>query len=143
MAITISTALRNHIANSAFNGAAGVNFDGGKLRAWTGTAPGVNDAPTGTLLFSVPLPADAFGAASTGVVAKAGTWEDTSADGTGTATYFRLTQSDDNDGASGGTYRRVQGSVGEGSGDLSLDAVAIVAGDPVPISTFTVTVPAG
>lgn len=141
MAISISTKLRDTIAEGIGNAGSGIQFNSGKLRAWDGSAPSVNAAPTGTLLIDVALPADAFGAVSSGVISKAGTWEDTSANATGTPTYFRLTRSTDDDGATGATYERIQGSAGVGSGDLNFNG-SLTAGQAVTISTFTVTMPA-
>lgn len=138
MAITLSTAMKNTLLDNVLNGGSGVNFDSGKLRIWTGSAPGVDAAPTGTLLASITLPADAFAAAASGSAAKSGTWQDASADGSGTAAYFRITQSTDDDGATGSTYRRIQGSVGAGSGDLSLDSVAFTAGQQVTVTALTI-----
>ena len=78
------------------------------------------------------LASDWMGAASSGAVAKAGTWQDASADATGTAAHFRLYKTD-------GTTCIMQGTVGQGSGDLSLDNTSIVAGQQVTVNTFTLT----
>lgn len=142
MAINISTALRNQIVNGITNGAAGINFDSGTLEIRTGAAPGPDAAATGTVLATITLPADAFGAASSGSAAKSGTWEDASADAGGTAGYFRIIQSGDANGATGSTDERIEGTCGSGSGDLDLDNTSISAGQTVTISTFTVSIAA-
>ena len=54
------------------------------------------------------------------------------ANASGTAAHFRLHDS-------GGTVCHMQGSVGLGAGDLSLDNNVIVAGQPITINTFTLT----
>lgn len=141
MAIALSQALRDQILDGIFNAAAGIDFDSGVLEIRTGAAPGPNAADGGTLLASITLPGDAFGAASSQQVAKAGTWEDTSADASGTAAHYRIKQSGDTGGATGGTDERIEGTVGQGSGDLSLDNTSIAAGQTVTISTFTYSMP--
>ena len=91
-------------------------------------------ANSGTLLVTINLPSDWMAAASGGSKGIAGTWQDTSADGTGTAGHFRLYNSQ---ATKDETSCFLQGTVGQGSGDLSLDNSAIVAGQTVTISTFT------
>lgn len=142
MAISISEAMRDAILDGSFNTGGGDDFDSGSLRMWTGSEPDVDDAPTGTLVVDITLPATAFGAASGQAVAKAGTWEDTSTPGAGTAAYFRITEPTDDDGATGATYKRIQGSVGQGSGDIDLDNAVIAAGQTVTVTAFTVSMPA-
>jgi hypothetical protein len=78
------------------------------------------------------LPSDWMAAASGGTKAKLGTWEDTSADDTGVAAHFRIFDTP-------GTTCHMQGSVGQGSGDLSLDNTSIVATQSVTITAFTLT----
>lgn len=140
---TISTALRNQIADGFLNAGTGINFDSGVLEIRSGAAPGPNAADGGTLLASITLPADAFGAAATGVCAKAGTWEDTSADAGGTAAHFRIKQSGDTGGATGATDERIEGTVTatSGGGDIELDSTSISAGQTVTITSFSVTMP--
>jgi hypothetical protein len=74
--------------------------------------------------------------AGSGQKLKAGTWQDATADATGTATFFRLYNSQ---ATKNETTCFMQGSVGQGSGDLSLDNDSIVAGQSVTINTFTIT----
>jgi hypothetical protein len=78
------------------------------------------------------LPSDAFAAAASGAKAKSGTWNDTSADAAGTAAHFRLYKTD-------GSTCVLQGSVGQGSGDLSLDNTVLAVGQTVTITAFTLT----
>ena len=142
MSISISEAMRDAILDGSFNTGGGDDFDSGKLRMWTGSEPDVDAAPTGTLVVDIDLPATAFGAASSQSVAKAGTWEDTDTPGSGTALYFRITEPTDDDGATGSTYKRIQGSVGLGSGDIDLDNNVIAVGQTVTITAFTAAMPA-
>jgi hypothetical protein len=144
MALRLSTGFRDAQANSQFNAGAGASFDSGVLEFRTGTQPAsANDAPTGTLLVSMTLPADAFGASSSGVVSKAGTWEDTSADAAGDAGWFRLRTSTDGGGSST-TDRRIDGAITAtgGGGQIELNNITIAAAQQVTQNTFAVTHPA-
>jgi hypothetical protein len=73
-------------------------------------------------------------AASSGSKAKSGTWEDLTADNTGTAAHFRVYASD-------GTTCGIQGTVTAtgGGGDMTLDNTSIASGQAVSITTFTLT----
>jgi hypothetical protein len=139
MAITMNEPLRNAILD-------GINtfVDAGLLRIYSGSKPATaNLAPTGTLLASITLPADAFAAASAGAIAKAGTWSDPSANDTGTAGYFRISETGDDDSLDG-DFHRIDGTVTAtgGGGDLTLDSVSIAALQAVTVNTFTITMPA-
>src|SRR5574337_1637890 len=59
----------------------------------------------GTVLATINLPSDWMAAASSGSKAKSGTWQDTSADASGTAAHFRIYDS-------GGTTCHIQGTAG-------------------------------
>ena len=63
---------------------------------------------------------------------------DTSADNTGTASWFRASAT--NDGATS-LDDHIDGSVGTGTHDLVLNTVSIVSGATVAISSWTVTMP--
>ena len=91
-------------------------------------------AITATTLVTMTLPTDYMAGASSGSKAKSGTWQDTVADDTGTADFFRLFASD-------GTTCHAQGTVTitAGGGDMTLDSVSITAGQQVTITTFTLT----
>lgn len=124
MAVTHGSATRDAIANlvddqcNAGSGAA-------KLKIRDGS---------NVVLATITLADPAHGAASSGVIALAGLPKsDTSADATGTAANFIVTDSDDNT-----VYA---GSVGEGSGDLSLDNTDINAGQTVTITAGGYTAP--
>jgi hypothetical protein len=103
------------------------------LKIRTGAQPAdCAAADSGTVLATLNLPSDWMAAASSGSKAKSGTWQDASADASGTAAHFRLYKSD-------GTTCIAQGSVGQGSGDLSLDNTVLAAGQSVTVNTFTIT----
>lgn len=142
MAIAISDALKDQILDGILNAAAGITFDSGVLELRTGAAPGPGAADGGTLVASMALPADAFGAASGGSAAKAGTWEDPSADAAGTVAHFRIKQTGDTGGATGATDERIEGTVTatSGGGDIELDNVVVEVGQTVTITSFTLSI---
>ena len=142
MALTISEALKDQVLDGILNAAAGINFDSGVLEIRTGAAPGADAAAGGTLLASMTLPADAFGAASGGSAAKAGTWQDATADAAGTAQHFRIKQSGDSGGATGSTDERIEGTVTatSGGGDIELDNSSIAVGQQVTITSFSLSI---
>lgn len=88
---------------------------------------------TGTVLATLALPADWLANASAGSKAKSGTWEDTSADATGTAGHFRIWDSTK-------TTCHMQGSITltGGGGDMTLDNTSIAAGQDVQVTSFTI-----
>lgn len=99
----------------------------------TGTVPAnCAAADTGTVLATMTLPADWMAAATAGTKAKSGTWQDASADATGTAGYFRIKQ---------GATCHIQGTVTitGGGGDMTLDNTSIAAGQTVTINSFTLS----
>lgn len=93
-------------------------------------------ANSGSILVTIDLPADWMTAAAAGVKGKSGTWQDASADGAGTAAHFRVFNSQ---ATKDGTTCFIQGSVGEGSGDLQLDNEVIAAGQQVTVTQFDIT----
>jgi hypothetical protein len=91
-------------------------------------------ADSGTVLATLNLPSDYLAAASSGSKAKSGTWEDTSADATGTAAHWRLYASD-------GTTCHAQGSVTAtgGGGDLTVDNTSFAVAQPFTITSWSFT----
>lgn len=89
-------------------------------------------ADSGTLLASMTLPSNWMNAASGGAMTLAGTWQDLSANNTGTAAHFRIKQ-----GATCGMQGNVTAT--GGGGDLELSSVSITAGQSVTITAFTLT----
>lgn len=105
------------------------------LRIRTGNAPAnCAAADTGTVLVEMTLPADWMAAAASGAKALAGTWQDASANATGTAGHFRIYNS-------AGTTCHIQGTVTAtgGGGDLELQNTSIAAGQSVTITNFNLT----
>lgn len=105
------------------------------LKIRTGSAPAnCATADSGSVLATLNLPSDYLAAASGGSKSKSGTWEDTSADGTGTAAHWRLYASD-------GTTCHAQGTVTltGGGGDLTVDNTSFVSGQAFTITGWTFT----
>jgi hypothetical protein len=105
------------------------------LKIRTGAKPtAAGDADAGTVLATITLPSDWMSAASGGVKALLGTWQDASADATGTAGHFRIYDS-------GGSTCHIQGSITAtgGGGDMTLDNTTIAAAQPVTITSFSIT----
>lgn len=102
------------------------------LKIFSGAVPANCAAadPSG-LLCTITLPSDWMNAASSGQKTKLGTWSGTGSAG-GTAASFRIKDSGD-------ATCHLQGTVGQGSGDLSLDNTNIANGQTVTVNTFTIT----
>lgn len=131
MTLQLSTTVRNARLD-AIETAIGVSPI---LRIRSGSVPAsCATADSGTVLASVTLPSDWMAAASGGSKAKAGTWEDTSADNTGTAGHFRIYDS-------GGSTCHLQGTVTltAGGGDMTVDNTSFVAGQAFTVTGFTLT----
>lgn len=130
MAIQLSVAVRNARLDSIETtiGASAI------LRIRTGAPPAnCAAADTGTVLAECTLPSDWMAAASGGVKALSGTWEDTSANATGTAAHYRIY-------SSGGTCH-LQGTVTAtgGGGDMEVDNTSFAALQSFAVTTFTLT----
>jgi len=131
MALQYSVAVRNAKLDAVETtiGASAV------LKIRTGTVPATcATADSGTVLATCTLPSDWMAAASSGTKAKSGTWEDTSADNTGTAAHFRIYASD-------GTTCGAQGTVTVtgGGGDMTVDSVSFTSGQAFSVTSFTLT----
>lgn len=131
MALQLSGTVRNQRLNT-IETAIGTSA---LLRIRTGGAPATcGAADTGSVLAALQLPSDWMSAASGGSKAKTGTWQDTSADGTGTAAHFRIYNA-------AGTVCHIQGTVTTtaGGGDLTVQNLSFAAGQQVTVTSFTLT----
>lgn len=131
MALQYSVSVRNAQLD-AFETAIGASAI---LKIRSGSAPAnCATADSGTVLATFSLPSDWMEAAASGSKGKSGTWEDTSADATGTAAHFRIYASD-------GTTCHAQGTITAtgGGGDMTLDNTSIASGQKVTISSFTIS----
>ena len=131
MALQYSTAVRNARIDAVEStiGTSAV------LKIRTGAAPAnCGTADSGTVLASCTLPSDWMAAASGGTKALSGTWQDASADATGTAAHFRLYASD-------GTTCGAQGTVTitGGGGDMTVDNTSFVAAQVFTVTSFVLT----
>lgn len=105
------------------------------MRIRSGAAPAnCATADAGTVLATLTLPSDWMAAAASGAKAKAGTWQDTSADAAGTAAHFRIYDS-------AGTTCHIQGTVTAtgGGGDMTVDNVVFAAGQQFTVTAFSWT----
>ena len=105
------------------------------MKIRTGSVPATPaTADSGTVVATLTLPSDWMAAASSGSKAKSGTWQDTSADATGTAAHFRIYDS-------GGTTCKIQGTVTitGGGGDMTVDNTSFASGQSFTVSSFTIT----
>lgn len=130
---SITTAARNAAADAVVDL---VDVGGtGTLRIYSGTAPAdANAALSGnTLLAQLTMAATAFGTAAAGVATAAAITQDTSADATGTAAFFRVLS------GAGTPLVIMQGEAGTTGSDLNLNSVAISAGTAVSVTSFTYT----
>lgn len=129
MAIGIVDTVRNAMLN-AIRDAIDAGPSAGKIRIYSGTRPATGGAAT-TLLAELTMSDPCAPAASGGVLTLSAITEDSSADNTGTATWFRVLDSNNN--------TVFDGSVGTSGADLNLITTSIVAGQPVQITAFTIT----
>ena len=131
MAIQFSVSVRNARLD-AIETAIGTSA---VLKIRTGSVPATcATADSGTVLSTVNLPSDWLAAASSGSKALSGTWQDSSADATGTAAHFRLYASD-------GTTCHVQGTVTitDGGGNMTVDNTSFASGQTFTVTSFTIT----
>ncbi len=131
MTIQLSVAVRN-AQNDAIESTIGTSAI---LEIRSGAQPAnCAAADSGTLLASMSLPSDWMGNSASGVKALAGTWQDASANNTGTAAHFRIKDS-------GGSTCGMQGSVTGtgGGGDIELDSTSITSTQQVNITAFNLT----
>ena len=109
------------------------------LEIRTGAQPAnCGTANSGTILATINLPSDWMAAASSGSKAKSGTWQDASADNTGTAAHFRIFNSQ---ATKDETTCFMQGSVTitAGGGDMEVDNTSFATGQVFTVTTFTLT----
>jgi hypothetical protein len=101
------------------------------LRIYDGSRPATGGTAT-TLLAELTCNATFAPAASSGVLTLNAITQDSSANATGTATWFRIVKSD-------GTTYVVDGSVGTSGADLNLNSTSITSGGSVAVTSFTIT----
>lgn len=129
MAIQLSTTVRNARLDAIETAIS----TSPTLEIRSGAAPAdCATADSGTVLATLTLPSDWMEAASSGAKDIDGTWQDLSADATGTAAHFRIKQS---------TTCHLQGTVTAtgGGGDMEVSSTSFTAGQSFTVNTFTLT----
>lgn len=129
MALSYSTTIRNAMLDSITT-AAGASA---LLRIYDGTRPANpgTAVTTQVLLAELTCNATFAPAASGGVLTLNAITQDSSANATGTATWFRLV-------TSGGTAC-IDGNVGASGSDLNLSSTSIATGQTVSVTSFVIT----
>jgi hypothetical protein len=122
-----TTSIRNAMLD-AITTRAGANA---LLRIYDGTRPARGGTAT-TLLAELTCGATFAPAASAGVLTLNAITQDSSANASGTATWFRIVQS-------GGSNFVLDGDVGTSGSDLNLTTTTIVSGQPVSVTSFVIT----
>jgi hypothetical protein len=127
MAIAFATALRTNRMDQI------TSFAGGSalLRIYNGSRPATGGTVT-TLLAELTCNATFAPGASSGVLTLNAITQDSSADNSGTATWFRIVKSD-------GTTFVMDGNVGTSGSDLNLVTTTIVATQPVSVTSAVFT----
>lgn len=112
--------------------------NGGKLVFYAGSMPAGADEALGEAvqLAELTLADPAFGPAVNGIITSYPIAADTSADATGTATFFRVYQAD-------GTTCLIQGTVGTSDCDLIMNSVGFSAGAQVSVALLVYAVSRG
>ena len=126
MAMSFATALRNARLDQITT-RAGANA---LIRIYSGSRPSTGGTPT-TLLAQLTCNATFAPAASSGVLTLNAISPATSAAATGTATWFRIVQSDGATHVADGSVS----TVAAGTGDMRLDDTSIVLGGTVALSS--------
>jgi len=129
----------NAFVNAEAVGGLQAVFASGKLRIYDGTQPTDADTALGGgnhLLAELTFGSPAFPAAVAGLITMNAITKDSDADATGTAAFFRCTESD-------GTTGLMDGTVGTTGCDLNLDSVAIQQHADVSVTSFTIQLSKG
>ena len=127
MALAFDASIRNAGLDAITTRAGGSAL----LRIYDGTRPATGGTAT-TLLAELTCNATFAPSASGGVLTLNAITQDSSANATGTATWFRIVQSN-------GTTFVLDGNVGTSGSDLNFNSVSFVAGGTVSVSSFTIT----
>lgn len=112
---------------------------GSVLQLRSGSAPGPTAAGAGTLLAEITT--GGWSGPTNGVLTRAGTWEDPTANAAGTLAHWRLMKAADGGGANASALR-VEGTIGvAGSGaDMIVDNTNVALNQPISVTTFQVSV---
>lgn len=108
-------------------------LNGGFLRLYDGAQPADPTGAVTTLLAELTFGTPAFGAAAAGVATANAITDDSSANATGTASWYRALTS--------GAAAIMDGSVGTAASNIVLNSTAIQSGARVSVTAFTITEP--
>lgn len=135
--MALNPKLSNVAANAEADAVAAL-ANSGYLRIYDGSQPASADTALGAqvLLAELRFNATAFGSAAAGVATANAITNDSSANASGTAAWFRALESD-------GTTVLFDGSVGTSGANLNLNSVSIVSGAPVSVTSLTFTAQKG
>ena len=126
MALAYAVSVRNSALDTITTGAGASAL----LRIYDGTRPATGGAAT-TLLCGTDVQCyvrtRCFGVLTLNAIT-----QDSSANATGTATWFRIVKAD-------GTTHVMDGNVGTSGSDLNLTTTSIVSGQPVSVTSFVIT----
>ena len=129
MALSYVTALRNarlDLIKTQTDAGAGA----GLLRIYDGTRPATGGTAT-TLLAELTFTDPSYGAAASGVLTASAITQDSSANATPTATWFRVVDST--------AAFVMDGNVGTSGSDLNLTTTSIVATQAVSVTSWVIT----
>lgn len=131
MALGVLTTIRNGWLDDIAT-AIDAGSGAGKIKFYSGTRPATGAAITDqTLLGTVTCSDPCAGSAASGVLTFSAFTDDSDADATGTATWARITDSDD-------TFV-CDCSVGTSGEDINLNSTSITAGGIIRVSSGTLT----
>ena len=132
--IRLSTAARNAMLD-AITARMDLGAGPATLKIYSGSQPPNGDAAeSGTLLATLTFSNPAAGGAASGVLTFDAITEDSAADASNTATWARIEDSNGNN--------VFDGDVNSSGAMINLNTTAVVAGGPVRINSFTITIPA-
>lgn len=129
MALGFLAALRNNRLDE-ITALLDAGAGGALLRIYSGARPATGGTVT-TLLAELTLSATSFPAASAGAMTANAVTDDSSANATGTASWFRLVDSN--------AVFVMDGDVGTSGSDLNLNTVSIVSAGTVSVTSFVLT----
>jgi hypothetical protein len=139
MIVRINTVLANRMLDLLFNPGTALPalFDGGTAYFRTGVQPAdADNAPSGIVVATIALAADAMAAAAGASISKNPTaWQDLAADAAGTITWARFV----NAGATMWIDFDVTDTLGAGA--IKVDNPAVLLGQQIIITSFTVNQP--
>lgn len=129
MALAFATTLRNTMLD-AIKTALDAGSGAALIRIYDGTRPATGGSAT-TLLAELTCSDPSAGSAASGVLTFSSITQDSSANASGTATWFRMVDS-------AATFV-MDGNVGTSGSDMNLTSTSITSGQPVAITSATIT----